>query len=185
VHQYVKYSEDQYAKTEWNQCIDKAVIFKTYEDHLGLDLALTGFCDYWVFLKHHDIPFVKANSKNLSYIPLSTFLVSCVLALHWLLQHSNLNLAAFRVVCTVNASTVLAKIITVLLAFTATVPGNRMRYFLDSVLCHLDVYTYSNYSLCNLGDSSPSIDIDAYFEHSHFIKVNNKSSVTAYYCILS
>ena len=65
--------EYQYASTEQNKCIQKGVTFLSYEDPLGMALALMAFCFsaftavvLCVFVKHHDTPIVKANNRILS-----------------------------------------------------------------------------------------------------------------------
>ncbi|XP_052569648.1 vomeronasal type-2 receptor 116-like isoform X4 [Peromyscus californicus insignis] len=199
LHQCVKCPEDQYANTGQTLCTDKAVIFMTYEDPLGLALALMALCFsaftalvLGVFVKHHDTPIVKANNRNLSYILLIS-LIFCFLCSLLFIGHPNsvtciLQEITFGVAFTVAVSTVLAKTITVLLAFKVTVPGRRMRYFLVSgapnyiiVIC-----TLIQIILCAiwLQVSPPSIDIDRHSEHDHIIIMCNKGSATAFYCVL-
>ncbi|XP_021010979.1 vomeronasal type-2 receptor 116-like [Mus caroli] len=73
--QCVNCPEYQYANTEQNKCIQKGVTFLSYEDPLGMALALMAFCFsaftavvLCVFVKHHDTPIVKANNRSLSYM---------------------------------------------------------------------------------------------------------------------
>ncbi|KAL1765385.1 vomeronasal type-2 receptor 116-like, partial [Sigmodon hispidus] len=199
VHQCVKCPEHQYANTEQNQCIDKVVIFMTYGDPLGLALALIALCFsaftaviLAIFVKHHDTPIVKANNRNLSYTLLISLIFCFLCPLLFIGQPNSvtciLQQISFGVVFTVAISTVLAKTITVLLAFTVTAPGIKMRYFLltkipnyITVIC-----TIIQIIFCAiwLGVSPPSIDIDAHFEHGHTIIVCNKGSAIAFYCVL-
>ncbi|XP_038188447.1 vomeronasal type-2 receptor 116-like isoform X2 [Arvicola amphibius] len=145
-----------------------------------------------VFIKHHDTPLVKANNRNLSYTLLVS-LIFCFMCPLLFIGHPNtviciLQQITFGVVFTLAVSTVLAKTMTVLLAFKVTTPGRRMRYYLISgapnfiiVIC-----TLIQIILCAiwLGVSPPFIDIDAKSEHGHIIIVCNKGSVTAFYCVL-
>ena len=115
--------------------------FLTYEDPLGMSLTLMASCFaaftsvvLGIFIKHHDTPLVKANNRNLSYTLLVS-LIFCFLCPLLFIGHPNaakciLQQIPFGVVFSVAVSTVLAKTVTVLLAFKLTIPGRRMRYYL-------------------------------------------------------
>ncbi|XP_040590002.1 vomeronasal type-2 receptor 116-like [Mesocricetus auratus] len=198
VDQCVKCPEDQYANIEQNQCIHRMVIFLSYEDPLGMALALMALCFsaftalvLGVFVKHHDTPIVKANNRKLSYILLIS-LFFCFLCPLLFIGRPNsatcmLQQITFGVVFTVAVSTVLAKTVTVLLAFKVTVPG-RMRYFLVSGTPNyiIAICTLIQVIICSvwLGASPPSVNVDAQSEHGHIIIVCSKGSVTAFYCVL-
>nr|XP_048308117.1 vomeronasal type-2 receptor 116-like isoform X3 [Myodes glareolus] len=145
-----------------------------------------------VFVKHRDTPIVKANNRNLTYILLISLIFSFLCPLLFI-GHPNsaiciLQQVTFGVVFTVAVSTVLAKTVTVLLAFKVTAPGKRVRSFLLSgapnyiiVIC-----TLIQIILCViwLRLSPPFIDNDAHSEHGQIIVVCNKGSETAFYCVL-
>ncbi|XP_075815320.1 vomeronasal type-2 receptor 116-like isoform X2 [Microtus pennsylvanicus] len=145
-----------------------------------------------IFVKHHDTPIVKANNQNLSYILLIS-LIFCFLCPLLFIGHPNsatcvLQHITFGVVFTVAVSTVLAKTVTVLLAFKVTAPGRRMRYFLVSGVPNyiIAICTLIQIILCTiwLQFSPPFIDKDVHSEHGQIIIVCNKGSVTAFYCVL-
>ncbi|XP_003515753.1 vomeronasal type-2 receptor 116-like, partial [Cricetulus griseus] len=181
----VKCPEDQFANREQNQCIPKAVIFLSYEDPLGMTLALMAFCFsaftalvLGVFVKHHDTPIVKANNRKLSYI-LLILLFFCFLCSLLFIGHPNsatcmLQQITFGVVFTVAVSTVLAKTVTVYLLVSGA-----PNYII--VIC-----TLIQVIICSvwLGVSPPSVSIDVHSEHGHIIIVCIKGSVTAFYCVL-
>ncbi|XP_031206773.1 vomeronasal type-2 receptor 116-like isoform X2 [Mastomys coucha] len=191
--------EDQYANKEQNHCIHKALIFLTYEDPLGMTLSLMALCFstftavvLGVFVKHHSTPIVKANNRTLTYILLIS-LIFCFLCPLLFIGHPHsatciLQQITFGVVFTVAVSTVLAKTITVVLAFKVTAPQRMMKYFLVSGAPNyiILICTFIQVILCAiwLGVSPPSVDIDARSEHGHIIIVCNKGSVTAFYCVL-
>ncbi|XP_057640963.1 vomeronasal type-2 receptor 116-like isoform X1 [Chionomys nivalis] len=199
VDQCVKCPEDQYANAEHIHCIDKTVSFLTYEDPLGMALTLVALCFsaftsvvLGIFVKHHDTPLVKANNRNLSYTLLVS-LIFCFLCPLFFIGHPNaatcmLQQITFGVIFTVAISTVLAKTVTVLLAFKVTTPGRRIRCYLISrapnfiiVIC-----TLIQIILCAiwLGVSPPSIEIDAKSEQGHIIIVCSKGSMIAFHCVL-
>ncbi|XP_059109653.1 vomeronasal type-2 receptor 116-like isoform X3 [Peromyscus eremicus] len=145
-----------------------------------------------VFVKHHDTPIVKANNRNLSYILLIS-LMFCFLCSFLFIGQPNtdtcvLQQITFGVVFTVAVSTVLAKTVTVLLAFTVTAPGRRMSFFIISrapnyiiAICTLIQIILSAIWLLV---SPPFIDTDTHSEHGQIIIVCNKGSVSAFYCVL-
>ncbi|XP_075815306.1 vomeronasal type-2 receptor 116-like [Microtus pennsylvanicus] len=195
----VKCQEDQYANREQNQCIQKAVVFLNYKDTLGMVLTLMAlfFSAFTavvlgIFVKHHDTPIVKANNQNLSYILLIS-LIFCFLCPLLFIGHPNsatcvLQHITFGIVFTLAVSTVLAKTVTVMLAFKVTTPGTRMRYFLVSGVPNyiIAVCTLIQIILCTiwLQFYPPFIDKDVHSEHGQIIIVCNKGSVTAFYCVL-
>nr|XP_051696611.1 vomeronasal type-2 receptor 116-like isoform X1 [Oryctolagus cuniculus] len=197
--QCVKCPDLQYANTERNKCFHKRVTFLSFEDALGMILVCTALCFsvltvvvLGVFVKHRDTPIVKANNRCLSYILLIT-LIFCFLCSLLFIGRPNkttcvLQQTTFGVVFTVAISTVLAKTITVLLAFRVTGPGRRMRQCLISGLPNsiIPICCLIQLALCGfwLGTSPPFIDTDAHSEHGHIILVCNKGSVTALYCVL-
>ena len=197
--QCVNCPEYQYANTEQNKCIQKGVTFLSYEDPLGMALALMAFCFsaftavvLCVFVKHHDTPIVKANNRSLSYLLLMS-LMSCFLCSFFFIGLPNraicvLQQITFGIVFTVAVSTVLAKTVTVVLAFKVTDPGRRLRNFLVSGTPNyiIPICSLLQCVLCAiwLAVSPPFVDIDEHTLHGHIIIVCNKGSVTAFYCIL-
>ncbi|XP_050998798.1 vomeronasal type-2 receptor 116-like [Acomys russatus] len=198
MEQCVKCQEDQYANTEQNHCIPKAVIYLSYEDPLGMALALMalGFSALTalvlgVFLRHNDTAIVKANNRSLSYILLMSLMFCFLCSLLFIGQPNSatciLQQITFGIVFTVAISSVLAKTITVVLAFKVTAPARRMRYILVSGALDyiIPLCTLIQIVLCSiwLGASPPTVDIDADSDHGHIIIVCHKGSVIAFYCV--
>ena len=191
--------EDQYANTEQNQCIRKTVVFLSYEEPLGMALSLLSLCFsafttvvLGVMVKHHSTPVVKANNRTLTYILLIS-LIFCFLCPLLFIGHPNaatciLQQIAFGIVFTVSVSTVLAKTITVVLAFKITASQRMMKYFLVSGAINyiIPICILIQVIVCAvwLGASPPSVDIDAHSEHGQIIIVCHKGSVNAFYCVL-
>ncbi|KAM5237993.1 vomeronasal type-2 receptor 116-like [Ctenodactylus gundi] len=197
--QCVRCPDHQYANTQRSRCFDKSVTFLAYEDPLGKALAATALSltvltagVLGLFVKHRDTPIVKANNRGLSY----TLLVSlafCFLCSLLFIGRPNtatcvLQQTTFGVVFTVAVSTVLAKTVTVVLAFKVTVPGRKVRQLLVSGAPNsiIPICSLIQLTLCGIwmGTNPPFIDIDAHSEHGHIIIVCNKGSLTAFYCVL-
>nr|AAC53332.1 putative pheromone receptor [Rattus norvegicus] len=147
---------------------------------------------FWVFVKHHDTPIVKANNRILSYL-LIVSLMFCFLCSFFFIGYPNratciLQQITFGIFFTVAISTVLAKTITVVLAFKVTDPGRQLRIFLVSGTPNyiIPICSLLQCILCAiwLAVSPPFVDIDEHSEHGHIIIVCNKGSITAFYCVL-
>uniref|UniRef100_A0A3Q4EG82 Vomeronasal 2, receptor 116 n=1 Tax=Mus musculus TaxID=10090 RepID=A0A3Q4EG82_MOUSE len=195
----VQCPEDQYANTEQNHCIRKAVVFLSYEEPLGVALSLLSLCFsafttvvLGIFVKHHNTPIVKANNRTLTYLLLIS-LIFCFLCPLLFIGHPNsatciLQQLTFGVVFTVSLSTVLAKTITVVLAFKIIASQRMMKYFLISGAINyiIPICILIQVIVCAvwLRASPPSVDIDAHSEHGQIIIVCHKGSVNAFYCVL-
>ncbi|XP_048191058.1 vomeronasal type-2 receptor 116-like [Perognathus longimembris pacificus] len=199
MEQCVKCPDHQYANTQKNQCLLRAASFLAYGEPLGMALAcmalglstLTALV-LGVFAKHHNTPIVKANNQALSYILLIS-LIFCSLCSLLFIGRPNtttciLQQMIFAVAFTVAVSAVLAKTVTVILAFKVTSPGRRMRRLLVSGAPNfiIPICTLIQVTLCGiwLGTSPPFIDTDTHSEHVHLIILCNKGSLTAFYCVL-
>ncbi|XP_052616174.1 vomeronasal type-2 receptor 116-like [Peromyscus californicus insignis] len=197
--QCVKCPHDQYANTEQTHCLKKVVTFLTYEDPSGTALACLALCFsvltaviLGVFLKHQDTPIVKANNRVLSYVLLIS-LIFCFLCPLLYIGHPHmatciLQQTTFAIVFTVAVSTILAKTITVVMAFKITDPRKKMRWLLLSGTPNyiVPICTMIQLILCGiwLGTFPPFVDTDPHFEYGHIIIVCNKGSIIAFYCVL-
>ncbi|GAB1303369.1 Vomeronasal 2, receptor 80 [Apodemus speciosus] len=198
--QCVHCPETHYANTEKRHCLEKTVTFLAYDDPFGKGLTFLslGFSTLtalviWVFVNHRDTPIVKANNRFLSYILLITLILCFLCPLLFLgLPHRTtciLQQNMFGLLFTVVLSTVLAKTITVLMAFKITAPGRKTRWLQIS---HVPKFVVPACTLIEillsgiwLGTSPPFIDMDAHSEHGHIIVLCNKGSAFAFYCTLA
>ncbi|KAM4876395.1 vomeronasal type-2 receptor 116-like [Thomomys bottae] len=200
MEQCVRCPDHQYANMEKTQCLLKSESFLDYQDPLGMALAcsavslstltaaITG-----IFVKHHHTPIVKANNRALSYILLislnCSFLCSLLAIGHPNTATCILQQTTFAVVFTVAVSSVLAKTLTVVLAFSAaTLSWTRMRLWLVSGRPNflIPLCTLIQLIVCGvwLGTSPPFLDTDAHSEHGHILILCNKGSASAFYCVL-
>ncbi|OBS81709.1 hypothetical protein A6R68_24301, partial [Neotoma lepida] len=173
--QCVKCPDDQYANPGRKHCLKKVTEFLGYEDPLGMSLACLALCFsaltafvLGVFLKHKDTATVKSNNRALSYVLLIS-LIFCFLCSLLFIGQPNMatcimQQTIFAVVFTVAASTVLAKTVTVVLAFKLTNPSRKLRWLLVSGASNfiIPICTVIQLILCGiwLGTSPPFVDAD-------------------------
>ncbi|XP_048223589.1 vomeronasal type-2 receptor 116-like [Perognathus longimembris pacificus] len=199
MEQCVKCPDHQYANTQRNQCLPRGKSFLAYGEPLGMALAcmalglstLTALV-LGIFVKYHNTPIVKANNQALSYILLISLIFCFLCSLLFIGQPNTvtciLQQTTFGVAFTVAVSAVLAKTVTVVLAFKVTSPGRKIRWLLVSGAPNFIILicTLIQVTLCGiwLGTSPPFIDTDAHFEHGLIIILCNSGSLTSFYCVL-
>ncbi|XP_074130031.1 vomeronasal type-2 receptor 26-like [Sminthopsis crassicaudata] len=192
-------SEHQYPNKKRDRCLPRTVTFLAYEEPLGMTLACAAICFslltvlvLGVFLKHRDTPIVKANNRSLSYTLLVSlslcFLCSLLFIGHPTTATCLLRQTTFAVVFTVAVSSILAKTITVVLAFRATRPGSRLQSWLGSTTSYSLIFTCTliQMGLCGiwLGTYPPFLEMDIHSEPGSIIIQCNEGSLLTFYCVL-
>ncbi|XP_052019495.1 vomeronasal type-2 receptor 116-like isoform X2 [Apodemus sylvaticus] len=199
MEQCVRCPDDKYANLEQTHCLQRGLSFLAFEEPLGIALGFMSLSLSAItililvsFVMYKDAPIVKANNRILSYILLIS-LVFCFLCSLLFIGHPNqatcfLQQTTFGVFFTVAVSTVLAKTITVVMAFKLTTPGRRMRGMLTSGAPNLviPICTLIQLVLCGiwLVTSPPFIDRDTQSEHGKTVIICNKGSVVAFHIVL-
>ncbi|KAM8970943.1 LOW QUALITY PROTEIN: vomeronasal type-2 receptor 26-like [Sarcophilus harrisii] len=191
--------EDQYPNRERDRCLPRTRTFLAYEEPLGMTLACVAICFsllavlvLGVFLKHRDTPTVKANNRSLSYTLLVSlslcFLCSLLFIGHPTTATCLMHQSTFAVVFTVAFSSILAKTITVVLAFRATKPGSRLCRWLGSTASYSLIFTCTLIQMCLcgiwLGTFPPFLEMDIHSEPGSIIIQGNEGSLLIFYCVL-
>ncbi|XP_032092488.1 vomeronasal type-2 receptor 26-like [Thamnophis elegans] len=192
-------SEDQYPNEEKKGCILKLLIFLTFEETLGIALSSAVLCFFfltsWVlgtFIKHRDTPIVRANNRSLTYTLLVALQLCFLSSLLFLSQPGKvtclLRQPTFGITFSVAISCVLAKTITVVVAFMATKPGSHLRKWMGKRLAFSIVLSCSllQVFLCILWllTSLPFPELDMHSELQEIILQCNEGSAFFLYFVL-
>ncbi|XP_040285717.1 vomeronasal type-2 receptor 26-like [Bufo bufo] len=132
---------DHWSNGRRDSCVPRLMEFLSYGDTLGSSLIIINltFClvtivVLGIFIKNKDSPIVKANNQNLSFILLLSLIFSFLCPLLFIGRPSDISCllrqVAFGIIFSLAVSSVLAKTVTVVLAFQAIKPGSTLRQWM-------------------------------------------------------
>ncbi|XP_032092186.1 vomeronasal type-2 receptor 26-like [Thamnophis elegans] len=190
---------EQYPNEKHHQCIPKIVTYLSYKEVLGevltgfaVSFALITIAVMGTFIFHQNTPIVKANNWDITCTLLVSLLL-CFLCSFLFLGCPGkvtclIRQAVFGVVFSIAVSCVLAKTITVVLAFMATKPGNRMRWWVGKRLS-VSVIVFCSLiqtSICAVWwtISPPFPELDMHSQLDEILVQCNEGSEIMFYLVL-
>ncbi|XP_033024320.1 vomeronasal type-2 receptor 26-like [Lacerta agilis] len=192
-------TDENYPNKRKNLCIPKDVSFLSFEEPMGIFSAVFSLSFSSIsalvlalFVKYRNTPIIKANNQDLSYTLLISLLL-CFLCALLFIGHPQkvtclLRQSAFGIIFTVAVSCVLAKTITVVLAFIATKPGSRLRKWVGRRLANSIVlfcsFIQAKICIMWLAFSPPFPDVDKHSTYGEIVLECNEGSVAMFYCVL-
>ncbi|CAJ0965691.1 unnamed protein product [Ranitomeya imitator] len=190
---------DQWPNVLQNQCVPKALEFFSFEEPLGATLVVTSITSSTIpvallglFIYCKTTPIVRANNYSISCLLLLsiTLCFLCSLTFIGYPQPGKclLRQVAFGMVFSLCISCVLAKTITVVIAFKATKPDSGLRKWTGTKTSYFVIGLGVIIQLCicviwlSLSPPFPDQDI---ISHPGIITVNcNEGSTTAFWCMI-
>ncbi|XP_043922311.1 vomeronasal type-2 receptor 26-like [Protopterus annectens] len=196
----VKCPDNLWADDKRQKCIPKVKEFLTFADPLGASLTgisvsasvitVTVLC---IFIKFRNTPIVKANNRELSYILLSALVLCFMCSLIFIGQPIKISCilrqTTFGIVFSICISSILAKTIIVVIAFTTTKPTSKMQKFgglswipgsiivfsslLQIIICTVWLFIAAPFPENNMKSETGKIIIEC-----------NEGSAVMFYCML-
>ncbi|XP_070810463.1 vomeronasal type-2 receptor 26-like [Pituophis catenifer annectens] len=192
--------EDQFPNQVHDECIPKTLHFLSFEEPLGITLvslsllfSLLTALVFIIFIKQRDTPIVKANNRNLTYLLLISLFL-CFLCSFLFIGKPNratclLRQTNFGIIFSIAISSILAKTITVIVAFLASKPGSLFHKWVGQKLAYSIIWfcSFIQVTICAiwLSTSPPFPHLDMETLYGEMIVECHEGSFIMFYCVLS
>uniref|UniRef100_A0A1B8YAR0 G-protein coupled receptors family 3 profile domain-containing protein n=1 Tax=Xenopus tropicalis TaxID=8364 RepID=A0A1B8YAR0_XENTR len=190
----------QRSNSQRDGCVPKYVKCLSYEEPLGTSLAsaalllsVTCAVIQGIFIKYRETPIVRANNRYLSCLLLISLMLCFLCTLLFIGRPTQicclLRQVTFGIVFTISVSSVLAKTLTVIIAFNATKPRSKLKKYVGTQLAIVLVI------VCSLGETVISIvwmasnppfpDTDDVSNVDSVILLCNEGSIIYFFSVIS
>ncbi|XP_031758644.1 vomeronasal type-2 receptor 26-like [Xenopus tropicalis] len=195
----MKCSKYEKSNTGRNGCILRDINYLSYEDHLGFTLSsisvilsVTCAVILGIFIKYRETPIVRANNRYLSCLLLISLMLCFLCTLLFIGRPTQIcclfQQVTFGVVFTISVSSLLAKTLTVIIAFNATKPGSKLKKYVGTQLAIILVIVCSLVDIVIsavwLASNPPFPEADTLSDPDYIILLCNEGSVTFFFCII-
>ncbi|XP_017948208.2 vomeronasal type-2 receptor 26-like [Xenopus tropicalis] len=182
-----------------DRCLPRPTEFLSYENPLGYSLAAISMLSSMIplvilgiFIHYKNTPIVKANNYSLSYFLLLSLFLCFLCSLGFIgyqqPEKCLLRQVAFGLVFALCISCVLAKTITVVIAFNATKPGSRLRKWTGVKVSYCVIMLCALIQMIDcvlwLIFSPPFHELDTDTQPGVIIANCNEGSPTAFWCMM-
>ncbi|XP_078518767.1 extracellular calcium-sensing receptor-like [Lissotriton helveticus] len=192
--------DDHWSSNEKDRCIRKKIDFLSYKEPLGLILAIISVFLFLnatvilcIFIKYQHTAVVRANNLNLSYILLVSLMLCFLCSLIFIGLPSRVTCMVRQVIFGISFSTavscVMAKTVTVVIAFRATKPNSNLRRWIGT-RTSLSIVLTATFIELSLGViwqwTWPSFpELNNSFNSWKIEAECNEGSIQMFYCMLA
>uniref|UniRef100_A0A1B8YAD1 G-protein coupled receptors family 3 profile domain-containing protein n=1 Tax=Xenopus tropicalis TaxID=8364 RepID=A0A1B8YAD1_XENTR len=198
-HNCMKCSKYKKSNTGRTSCIPRDINYLSYGDQLGTTLSsisvtfsISCAVILGIFIKYRETPIVRANNRYLSCLLLISLMLCFLCTLLFIGRPTQicclLRQVTFGIVFTISVSSVLAKTLTVIIAFNATKPGSKLKKYVGTQLSIVLVI------VCSLGEivisavwlasNPPFPEADTLSDPDYIILLCNEGSGFFFFCII-
>ncbi|XP_078518756.1 extracellular calcium-sensing receptor-like [Lissotriton helveticus] len=195
-----KCPDDHWSNNKKDRCMPKRIEFLSYEEPLGFTLAFFAIFFFFkatgilsIFIRYRDTPLVRANNLQLSYILLLALMLSFLSCLIFIGRPRQLTCmlrqVTFGISFSIAVSSVMAKTVVVVTAFSAIKPNSNLGNWIGSKTSYLIIMVCSfiEFAIGSiwLGISPPFPELNNSVSHWKIIAECNEGSFWMFYGILA
>ncbi|OCT79175.1 hypothetical protein XELAEV_18030274mg [Xenopus laevis] len=195
----MKFSKYEKSYSGRSSCIPRNINYLSYKDQLGATLSfisiiLSIMCAVilGIFRKYCQTPIVRANNQYLSCLLLISLMLCFLSSLLFIGRPTQicclLRQVIFGIVFTISLSSLLAKTLTVIIAFNATKPGSKLKKYIGTQLSIILII------VCSLGEAvisavwlasnPPFAEADTLSDPDYIFLFCNEGSAIFIFCII-
>ncbi|KAE8605691.1 hypothetical protein XENTR_v10015290 [Xenopus tropicalis] len=192
-------SEYEKSNKQRTGCVPKEINYLSYTDTLGASLTSIALVLFiaasvvlGIFVRYWETPIVRANNQHLSFLLLISLMLCFLCTLLFIGRPTQicclLRQVTFGIVFTISVSSVLAKTLTVIIAFNATKPGSKLKKYVGTQLATILVI------VCCLGEmmisavwmasNPPFLDADTLIDINTVFLMCNEGSVLFFFSVI-